>query len=124
MCLQGSAAIRLNDNTTYTFSKGETIFIPASMEDFALVPVEGNPQLLQINMPQLTDGPDLYLNYDEPEDEAHGSYKDIISDQEVYDDDDECHCGDDHHHCGCDAHTHHHHCSCGGDAHDHNCSCN
>ena len=124
MCLQGSAAIRLNDNTTYTFSKGETIFIPASMEDFALVPVEGNPQLLQINMPQLTDGPDQYLNYDEPEDEAHGSYKEIISDQEIYDDDDECHCRDDHHHCGCDAHTHHHHCSCGGDAHDHNCSCN
>ena len=72
------------------------------MEDFALVPVEGNPQLLQINMPQLTDGPDLYLNYDEPEDEAHGSYKDIVADEEGYDgDDDE---EDDHHHCGCDAH--------------------
>lgn len=115
MCVQGSAAIRLNDNTTYTISKGETIFIPASMEDFALVPVEGNPQLLQINMPQLTDGPDLYLNYDEPEDEAHGSYKDIVADEEGYDgDDDE---EDDHHHCGCDAHSHDHHCGCKVDAH-------
>ena len=115
MCLQGTAAIKLNDNTVYTISKGETIFIPASMEDFSLVPVEGNPQLLQISMPQLTDDPDLYLNYDEPEDEAHGSYKDIIADDEDFDEDfdeDE----EDHHHCSCNSHNHtcsHDDCGCG-----------
>ena len=106
MCIQGNATIKLNDNTTYPITKGETIFIPASMEDFVIVPGEGNPQLLQISMPQLTDGPDLYLNYDEPEDEAHGSYKDIIADDADYDDDDceddDCGCGHgDGHHCGC-----------------------
>ena len=120
MCIQGSAAIRLNDNTTYQISKGETIFIPASMEDFAIVPVEGNPQLLQISMPQLTDGPDLYLNYDEPEDEAHGSYKDVIVDED-YNDDDDFDEEDDHHHCGCDAHSHDHHCGCNGHSHGHSC---
>lgn len=121
MCIQGSAAIRLNDNTTYQISKGETIFIPASMEDFAIVPVEGNPQLLQISMPQLTDGPDLYLNYDEPEDEAHGSYKDIIADDADYDDEDFDDEEDDHHHCGCDTHSHDHHCGCNGHSHGHSC---
>ena len=53
-------------------------------------------------MPQLFDDPDLYLNYDEPEDEAHGSYKETCED--VWDDeegddcdcDDDCDCGHDH----------------------------
>ncbi len=117
MCIGGEAAIKLNDGSSYPISKGETIFIPASMEDFAIIPVKGNPQLLQINMPQLTDGPDLYLNYDEPEDEAHGSYKDIVTD---CDDDQE----EDHHHCGCDAHSHSHHCGCNDHSHSHDdCGC-
>lgn len=85
------------------------------MEDFQLVPVEGNPQVLESYMPQLADTPDLYLNYDEPEDEAHGSYKDTVP-AEDDDDDDDCHCG-----CG-DDHGHHHHsndCDCGCHGHHH-----
>ena len=121
-CVEGEAAIKTNDGTLYTLKCGETIFIPAAMEDFQLIPVEGNPQVLESYMPQLADTPDLYLNYDEPEDEAHGSYKDTVPAED--DDDDDCHCGcgdDDDCHCGCgDDHGHHHHsndCDCGCHGH-------
>ena len=57
--------------------------------------------LLDVHMPQLTDDPDLYLNYDEPEDEAHGSYKDSSE---------ECDCGHQHHH---HHNEDHHGCGCG-----------
>lgn len=113
MCLQGKAHILAKDGTTYHMEKGETLFIPASMEDFMLVPDEGNPQLLQIYMPQLTDGPDLYLNYDEPEDEAHGSYKESAYEEE----EDGCSCGHDDDGCGC-GHEEHDGCSCGHHHHE------
>lgn len=107
MCLEGSATLKLNDGTTFGITKGETLLIPSSMEDFTLIPDKEGTILLETSMPQLTDGPDLYLNYDEPEDEAHGSYKDTSDDEwEDEDDhecDDDCHCGDHHcdnHHCG------------------------
>ena len=107
-CVEGEAAIKTNDGTVYPLKKGETIFIPAAMEDFQLIPVNGTPQILESYMPQLADSPDLYLNYDEPEDEAHGSYKDTVPAED--DEDDECDCGCDHDHnhdCGC--HGHHSH---------------
>lgn len=99
MCTEGKAAIRMNNGDQYTLATGETIFIPAAMEDFLIVPVEGKPQLLEIHMPQIADEPDLYLNYDEPEDEAHGSYKDTVDDHEC-----DCHSHDDHGHCNCHNH--------------------
>lgn len=125
MCIHGSAAIRMNDGTTYTFEKGETIFIPASMEDFQLMPGGEDVQLLSIHMPQLTEEPDLYLNYDEPEDEAHGSYKDTAYDEDDEDEstgDGECSCGchGEHHHGG---HGHGEGCGCGGHHHEDGCSC-
>lgn len=106
LCLQGEAALKMNDGTKYTITKGETIFVPASMEDFLLEPGTPDTLLLEARMPQLTDEPDLYLNYDEPEDEEHGSYKDSV-------DEDECDCEEHHHHDGHDHHHHHHGCSCG-----------
>lgn len=111
LCLQGSASLKMNDGTVYSVKEGETIFIPASMEDFTLVADKENTLLLEASMPQLSDDPDLYLNYDEPEDEAHGSYKDSSYDE--YDDDEE----EDHHHCGDDCN-----CGCHGHSHgDHHC---
>ena len=87
VCMEGKAAIKLSDGTSYLLSKGETIFIPASMEDFVLAPLEGTPDILEVRMPQIADEPDSYLNYDEPEDEAHGSYKEAsYSDEEIEDD--------------------------------------
>ena len=87
MCINGGASFKMNDGTECLLSKGETLLIPASMEDFLLSPTQEGTILLEASMPQLTDGPDLYLNYDEPEDEAHGSYKDSSYDEEDYDDD-------------------------------------
>lgn len=87
VCMDGKAAIRLSNGTSYLLSKGETIFIPASMEDFLLAPVDGTPDLLEVRMPQIADEPDSYLNYDEPEDEEHGSYKEAsYSDEDIEDD--------------------------------------
>ncbi|MBR5183596.1 MAG: class I mannose-6-phosphate isomerase [Bacteroidales bacterium] len=125
MCIEGEAALKMNDNSSYMVSKGETILVPASMDDFTLVPVNGTALLLEITMPQLTDEPDTYLNYDEPEDEAHGSYKDSVSeiscDGETFDDDDEDEDEEHGHNCGC-GHHHHHDCDCGGH-HSHDCGC-
>lgn len=114
MCISGNAVIKMNDGTTCPIGKGETVFIPASMEDFQLVPCGDDVQLLQVHMPQLTDGPDLYLNYDEPEDEAHGSYKDT-----GYDEDDGYVAGE-HDGCSCGCHREHHH---GGHGHSEECGC-
>lgn len=97
-CVQGEAAISTNDGIEYTLQKGETILIPAAMEDFQLLPLAQDTRLLETQMPQIADDPDLYLNYDEPEDEAHGSYKETYSPDEDYDDE----CGDD---C-CGEHSH------------------
>jgi len=102
VCIEGCAQLKLNNGTTYDITRGETIFIPASMEDFLIVPKEGNTKLLEVYMPQIADDPDSYLNYDEPEDEAHGSYKETAGDEwEDEDDhecDDDCHCRHHHHH--------------------------
>lgn len=108
----GEALIFMNDGTRYPIALGETILIPASMEDFKLAPVNGSAKLLVSYMPQLTDGPDLYLNYDEPEDEAHGSYQDRYNAEgdDDMEEDDDCGCGHDH------GHSHDHgHCGCGHD---------
>lgn len=113
MCMSGGASIRMNDGTSYCISKGETIFIPASMEDFLLTPQEEGTLLLQIHMPQIAEDPDLYLNYDEPEDEFHGSYKDDVEDIEDTDDMEE----EDGHDCGCGHHHHGHDCGCHGHSH-------
>ena len=126
MCIEGEAALKMNDNSSYMLSKGETILVPASMDDFTLVPVNGTALLLEITMPQLAEEPDTYLNYDEPEDEAHGSYKDCSYDEEDYDDDCECddECDDN---CTCSCHnhqhnhSHHHNCDCHN--HNHGCDC-
>ena len=118
LCINGGASFKMNDGTECTLTKGETLLIPASMEDFVLSPTQEGTILLEASMPQLTDGPDLYLNYDEPEDEAHGSYKDNSYDEEEYDDD-ECDCDDecdDNCTCGCHNHQHNH-------SHHHNCGC-
>lgn len=118
VALEGSADLKLNDGSVYSISKGETILVPASMEDFSLVPNGGGEvKLLEVYMPQLENEPDTYLNYDEPEDEAHGSYKDIVTDEDVDDDcddddDDDCHCHDD----DCDCGHHHHHYSHPGES--------
>lgn len=126
MCIEGEAALKMNDNTSYMISKGETILVPASMDDFTLVPANGTALLLEITMPQLAEEPDTYLNYDEPEDEAHGSYKDPVSeiscDGETFDDDDDEDDGHEHgHNCSCADH-HHHDCSCGSH-HAQDCGC-
>ncbi|MBQ2133297.1 MAG: hypothetical protein II202_04330, partial [Bacteroidales bacterium] len=123
MCIGGGASLKMNDGTEYTLCKGETILVPASMEDFMLSATQEGTILLEASMPQLTDGPDLYLNYDEPEDEAHGSYKENGYDEE-YDEEDECDCDDDcddNCTCGCHSHqhshSHHHNCGCHGHNH-------
>ncbi len=100
MCINGEAVIKMNDGTQYSICTGETLLIPASMEDFTIAPTAGNVLLLEITMPQLTEEPDTYLNYDEPEDEEHGSYKESVG----YDDDPE-----DEHECSCGCGGHHHH---------------
>ncbi len=118
MCINGSASFKMNDGTECTLTKGETLLIPASMEDFLLSPTQEGTILLEASMPQLTDGPDLYLNYDEPEDEAHGSYKDSSYDEEDFDDDD-CECDDEcDDNCTCSCHNHQH-----NHSHHHNCDC-
>ena len=138
-CVEGEALIFMNDGTQYPIALGETILIPASMEDFKLAPVNGSAKLLVSYMPQLTDGPDLYLNYDEPEDEAHGSYQDRYNAEgdDDMEEDDDCGCGHDHGHdhgyshdhghCGCGhdhGHSHDHgHCGCGHDHGDGHCGC-
>lgn len=131
MCIEGKATLKMNDNSSYMISKGETILVPASMDDFTLVPVNGTALLLEITMPQLAEEPDTYLNYDEPEDEAHGSYKDSVSeiscdgetfdDEDDEDDDHDCGCGHHHHDCSCGGHHHHHthDCGCGSHSHQH-----
>ena len=112
MCLKGQAELQMNDGTIYSISANETMLIPASLEDFMLVPIEKGTLLLEVYMPQLEEDQDMYLNYDEPEDEAHGSYKD----SSYEDDEDDCHneCRDD-----CDCHTGHHHCHNHDHDHDH-----
>lgn len=120
-CVQGDATIKMNDGTEYPVRMGESILIPASMEDFTLSPANGTiPQLLVSYMPQLTEGPDLYLNYDEPEDEAHGSYKDTVTEEDVEDNGSGCDCSDDDcsDDCAC-GHHHHHGCDCSDDIHSH-----
>lgn len=128
MCIEGIASLKMNDGTEYTLGKGETILIPASMEDFMLSATQDGTILLEASMPQLTDEPDLYLNYDEPEDEAHGSYKDNSYDEDEYDDD-ECDCDDecdDNCSCGChnhqNSHSHHHNCGCHHHEDGHRCT--
>ena len=114
LCLSGKAALKMNDGTVYTVSANETLLIPASLEDFMLSPEQEGTLLLEVSMPQLTEEPDMYLNYDEPEDEAHGSYKDLSYEEEEEEDDD-CNdgCGDD---CGCNNDD----CGChGGHCHRH-----
>ena len=105
MCINGKALLKMNDGSTCTLETSETVMIPASMDDFMLVPEEEGTLLLEIYMPQLADEPDYYLNYDEPEDEAHGLYKDTS--YEGYDEND-----DEEEDCGCHGHGHgdHHHC--------------
>ena len=63
VCTTGKALIRMNDNTQYTIERGETVLIPASMEDFTLLPLAENTTLLEVTMPQLTEDEDNYLNY-------------------------------------------------------------
>ncbi|MBR2437678.1 MAG: class I mannose-6-phosphate isomerase [Bacteroidales bacterium] len=123
-CVEGEALIFMNDGTQYPIALGETILIPASMEDFKLAPVNGSAKLLVSYMPQLTDGPDLYLNYDEPEDEAHGSYQDRYNAEgdDDMEEDDDCGCGHDYGHDH--GHSHDHgHCGCGHDHGDGHCGC-
>lgn len=130
LCINGSASFKMNDGTECTLAKGETLLVPASMEDFLLSPTQKGTILLEISMPQLTDGPDMYLNYDEPEDEAHGSYKESSYDEECDCDDDcddecddNCTCGcHNHHHGHQHNHTHHSDCNCHHHGHEEECT--
>lgn len=75
-CTRGEAQIKLNNKETYSIKEGETILIPASMEDFLLEPVKDNPHLLEVFMPQIEEE-DAYLNYHEHEhehDHEHGHH--------------------------------------------------
>jgi Phosphomannose isomerase len=75
ICTRGEAQFKMNNGDTYDIKAGETIFIPAAMEDFVIHPIKGNPMLLETYVPQVEDE-DNYLNYMEEEDENHGCYKD------------------------------------------------
>ena len=88
-CTRGEAQIKLNNKETYSIKEGETILIPASMEDFLLEPVKGNPHLLEVFMPQIEEE-DAYLNYHD-HDHDH--------DHEHEHDHGHCHCHD--HNCNC-----------------------
>lgn len=91
VCVGGQMLVRTNDGTEYHVGNIETVFIPESMEDFALVPAGGKPvRLLEIFMTRL----------DEP-------VKDSYIDDEAGDG--HCH---GHHECGCHDH------GCTHDGHD------
>lgn len=91
ICTRGEAHIKMNSGETYPVKRGETLFVPAGMEDFLLCPDTENTHLLEVYMPRLEES-DEYLNYDEEEDEAHGSYKDTNEPEHP-----------------CSEHCHHHH---------------
>lgn len=62
LCTQGEAALKMNSGEIFTLQTGETLFIPAGMEDFVWLPKKENTRLLEVYMPKLQDI-DNYLNY-------------------------------------------------------------
>lgn len=61
MCVDGKAEVVTNDHKTYDINKGETILIPAGMEDFMLKPKTDDALLLEVYMPQISEEPDSYI---------------------------------------------------------------
>ncbi len=53
ICTNGEAHIKMNSGETCGIKRGETIFIPAAMEDFLLCPDKENTHLLEVYMPTL-----------------------------------------------------------------------
>lgn len=64
LCTRGAARLKMNTGELFELKKGETLFIPAGMEDFLLMPQQPDTHLLEIHMPQLQEV-DSYLNYEE-----------------------------------------------------------
>lgn len=85
-CTRGEVNLIMNDKSSYSLKSGESILIPASMEDFILKPISGNPLLLECYMPQPPEEVDEYIEGDD-----HDDYE----------------CKDDN--CNCHGHHHHHH---------------
>ncbi|MEF9931866.1 MAG: type I phosphomannose isomerase catalytic subunit [Bacteroidales bacterium] len=87
ICTRGEAQIKMNTGEIYSIKQGETILIPAEMDDFLLTPLNGKPHLLEVYMPQLEED-DSYINdHDSIEDnncnsKEHGEHN--------------CHCGNEH----------------------------
>lgn len=71
LCIRGEAHVQTNDHQVYSLKKGESMLIPAGMEDFLMVPDKGNPYLLEICLPQPEEEPDNYLNYEEEDHHEH-----------------------------------------------------
>ena len=74
VCVDGRAVIRTNDGAEYPVENMETVFIPESMEDFALLPADGRPvKLLEIFMTRL-DEPvkDSYIDEETGHEHNHG----------------------------------------------------
>ncbi len=60
MCLTGSASIDWPDGVE-TVSAGETVLIPASMDDFTIVPDEGGVILLEAHIKHIEEEEDEYI---------------------------------------------------------------
>ena len=63
MCLQGAASVETGGGS-YSISVGETMLIPASLDDLLIVPAAGGVHLLQAHLPQppkeeVYDGPEM-----------------------------------------------------------------
>ncbi|MDD2595309.1 MAG: class I mannose-6-phosphate isomerase [Bacteroidales bacterium] len=70
LCVSGSASLQVtNSDSTdvYEINTGETILIPADMDDFFIVPKESNTNLLEVYIRKIEEDEDTYINEDVPD---------------------------------------------------------
>lgn len=74
ICIEGEAEIATANHIKETIGKGDTIIIPAGMDDYTLSPSRPNTLLIEVYMPQLEEDKDEYLNYPIDNDAEHGHH--------------------------------------------------
>lgn len=62
ICTQGVAEIKTHDGSIYGIKAGESIVIPAAMEDFLIIPKTNNTFILEAYMPHVPEEFDEYIN--------------------------------------------------------------
>lgn len=97
LCTQGAADFKMHNGEIYSIKAGESIVVPAGMEDFLLIPQQKEAFLIEAYMPPVPEEEDGYINECIHEDYHHHKEGD-------------CNCSDSHN--GNNSHTH---CNCGDD---------